>query len=113
MNSCLYRAQVMHHRLEPKQHRFHYNVFMFYLDLSEIDAIARKFLFISRNKFNYFSFNRHPVLLNQDHFLIAGHGDHHDHAGRIRPLHKFPNPLPEQPDEFPLVNNFSFLIHLL
>ena len=56
MNSCLYRAQVMHHRLEPKQHRFHYNVFMFYLDLSEIDAIARKFLFISRNKFNYFSF---------------------------------------------------------
>src|ERR1051326_2320255 len=56
MNSCLYKAQVMHHRFEPKQHRFHYNVFMFYIDLDEIDLLAKKFLLISRNRFNIFNF---------------------------------------------------------
>lgn len=56
MNSCLYRAQVMHHRLEPKQHRFHYNVFMFYIDLDEIDLLVKKYFLISKNRFNIFSF---------------------------------------------------------
>jgi DUF1365 family protein len=56
MNSCLYRARIMHHRLEPKKHRFHYNVFMFYLDLDEIDTLAAKLRLMSRNAFNLFSF---------------------------------------------------------
>jgi uncharacterized protein len=46
----------MHNRTEPKPHRFHYRVFMFWLDLDEIDSVAKKFLLISRNKFNVFSF---------------------------------------------------------
>lgn len=46
----------MHHRLEPKKHRFHYNVFMFYLDLDEIDSLASRFWMLSRNRFNIFSF---------------------------------------------------------
>lgn len=56
MNSCLYKATVMHNRLEPKQHRFHYNVFMFYIDLDEIDMLSKGLWLISRNRFNYFSF---------------------------------------------------------
>ena len=56
MNSALYKATVMHNRLEPKSHRFYYNVFMFYIDLDELDTIAKRFLLISRNKFNVFSF---------------------------------------------------------
>lgn len=56
MNSCLYRAKVMHHRLEPRQHRFHYNIFMFYLDLDELDMVRKKMFFISRNRFNIFNF---------------------------------------------------------
>jgi DUF1365 family protein len=56
MNSCLYKAKVMHHRLEPKVHRFHYNVFMFYVDLDEIDSLAKKLFMFSRNRFNFFSF---------------------------------------------------------
>jgi uncharacterized protein len=56
MTSCLYKATVMHNRLSPKQHRFHYNIFMFYLDLDELDSISEKFLLLSRNKFNFFSF---------------------------------------------------------
>lgn len=56
MNSCLYKARIMHHRLEPKKHSFHYNVFMFYLDLDELDALSSRLKFMSRNRFNIFSF---------------------------------------------------------
>lgn len=56
MNSCLYKALVMHHRLEPKEHRFHYNIFMFYIDLDEIDELTQKLWMLSRNNFNFFNF---------------------------------------------------------
>ncbi|MBS1638206.1 MAG: DUF1365 domain-containing protein [Bacteroidetes bacterium] len=56
MNSCLYKATVMHHRTKPVPHRFHYNVFMFYIDLDELDMLTQKFKMISRNRFNFFSF---------------------------------------------------------
>ena len=46
----------MHHRLEPKRNSFHYNVFMFYLDLDEIDSLTKKLLLVSRNSFNAFNF---------------------------------------------------------
>lgn len=56
MNSCLYKATVMHNRMKPKSHRFHYNVFMFYIDLDELDLLCKKHWLLSRNKFNFFSF---------------------------------------------------------
>lgn len=56
MNSCLYKARVMHNRLSPKQHRFHYDIFMFYLDLDEIDGLGKGLKFMSRNQFNLFNF---------------------------------------------------------
>lgn len=46
----------MHNRLAPKKNRFHYSVFMFYLDLDEIDGIAKKLRLLSRNRFNVFNF---------------------------------------------------------
>lgn len=46
----------MHNRLEPKKNRFHYDVFMFCLDLDEIDSVAKKMRLMSRNKFNFFTF---------------------------------------------------------
>ena len=42
--------------MEPKPHRFHYNVFMFYTDLDEIDILTKKLWMLSRNRFNFFSF---------------------------------------------------------
>ncbi len=64
MNSCLYRCLVMHNRLEPKPHKFNYNVFMFYIDLDEVELLRKKFLLISHNKFNFFNFkdNEHLQL---------------------------------------------------
>ena len=46
----------MHHRLAPKVHRFHYDIFMFYLDLDEIDTLSKRLKFMSRNRFNLFNF---------------------------------------------------------
>lgn len=56
LNSCLYKARVMHTRFAPKQNKFHYDVFMFYLDLDEIDTLHRRLRFMSRNRFNLFNF---------------------------------------------------------
>ena len=56
MNSCLYECDVMHHRLAPRRHRFGYRIFMFYLDLDEIDAVASSIPFFSRNRRNLFAF---------------------------------------------------------
>jgi DUF1365 family protein len=42
--------------MKPKVHRFHYGVFMFYIDLDELAFLSKKLLFFSYNKFNLFSF---------------------------------------------------------
>jgi len=46
----------MHNRLAPKVNRFHYDVFMFYLNLDEIDTLHQQMKFMSRNRFNLFNF---------------------------------------------------------
>lgn len=46
----------MHHRLAPKHHHFHYDIFMFYLDLDELDQLDEKLRWMSRNRFNLFNF---------------------------------------------------------
>lgn len=64
MNSALYRCKVMHNRLAPKKHSFHYNVFMFYIDLDEIRSLSTSLFLFSHNRFNFFSFldNEHLQL---------------------------------------------------
>ena len=56
LNSVLYRCSVMHQRLKPKRHGFRYSVFMFYLDLDELDWLHRHLPFFSRNRWNLYSF---------------------------------------------------------
>lgn len=60
--STLYKCLVMHNRLAPKQHKFMYNIFMFYLDIDVLDALAKKLRLFSRNRFNVFNFR------DDDHF---------------------------------------------
>jgi DUF1365 family protein len=57
----------MHHRLSPKEHRFSYKFFSFYLDLDEIDQLARQIFLLSRNKFNLYAF------YDRDHLQVEGH----------------------------------------
>ena len=57
MNSCLYECSVYHKRLRPKVREFRYRIFMFALDLDEVDAIAHQIPLFSRNRWNCYSFN--------------------------------------------------------
>src|ERR1700744_2911775 len=66
MNSCLYECNVMHHRLSPKEHHFRYRIFMFALDLDEIDEVARRVPLFSRNGPNLYAFR------DRDHLTLAG-----------------------------------------
>ena len=62
LNSCLYECRVMHRRLKPRTHCFTYRVFLFYLDLNEMETLARAARLLSWNRFNLFSFH------DADHF---------------------------------------------
>lgn len=64
--SCLYECRVMHNRLQPVSNKFVYKIFMFWLDLDEIDSLAKRILFMSRNRFNVFSFR------DRDHIVYTG-----------------------------------------
>lgn len=63
-NSSIYAARVMHHRLVPKKHSFWYNIYLFYIDLDEIEVLGRKLRWFSYNRFNLFSFR------DQDHLQL-------------------------------------------
>lgn len=76
LNSCLYKARVMHTRFAPKQNKFHYDVFMFYLDLDEIDTLHRRLRLMSRNRFNLFNFR------DKDHLQLPK--DNPDTSKNIR-----------------------------
>lgn len=56
LTSCLYECVVMHRRLAPKVHQFRYRIFMFCMDLDELDALAARLPIFSRNRLNLFAF---------------------------------------------------------
>ncbi len=64
MNSCLYECRVMHHRLEPKESHFRYRIFMFALDLDELDGL--RVGGFSSNRWNLYSFR------DRDHLTLPG-----------------------------------------
>ena len=55
----------MHHRLVPKKNRFNYDVFMFYIDLDELNELSKKYWLFGFNRFSLFSF------YNKDHANIS------------------------------------------
>ena len=68
LNSCLYETNIMHCRIRPKRHQFMHKIFMFYLDLNEIDVLSEKVLLLSHNKSNIYNF------CDDDHFKADGLG---------------------------------------
>jgi len=65
MNSCLYECTVMHLRVKPKQHRLLHKIFMFYVDLDEIDLICEKNSLVGHNTWRPYSF------YDQDHLPLG------------------------------------------
>lgn len=39
MNSCLYEGTVRHRRYEPVEHRFHYRLYLLFIDLDELPSL--------------------------------------------------------------------------
>jgi len=62
MQSCLYECQVMHHRFAPKSHGFRYRIFLFALDLDELEALPRRVGLFSLNRGNLYSFRENDYL---------------------------------------------------
>jgi DUF1365 family protein len=56
MRSALYECRITHQRFGATPHRFAYDVFAFAFDLSELDELAARIPWFSRNRFNLFSF---------------------------------------------------------
>ncbi len=57
MDSCLYECTVLHRRLSPKRHEFAYKIFLFLLDLDELDDIRRDVPIFGVNEPNLYSLN--------------------------------------------------------
>ncbi|GAC1435349.1 MAG: DUF1365 domain-containing protein [Thermoanaerobaculia bacterium] len=72
MRSALYECRIVHERFTPKQHRFAYRVFAFALDLDEIDALVARIPWLSRNRFNLYSFHDRDHLDIRE--LVRAHG---------------------------------------
>ncbi|MGH1480960.1 MAG: DUF1365 domain-containing protein [Geminicoccales bacterium] len=55
-DACLYAGQVMHHRLQPKRHRFTYRTFTMLFDIDRLQDLDRRLRLFSFERFNLFSF---------------------------------------------------------
>jgi len=62
VNSCLYECTVMHARFAPKRHRFAYRIFLFGVDLDELDTLHRRLRLFSVNRANLYSFREADYL---------------------------------------------------
>lgn len=65
MNSALYECTVLHRRLQPKRHEFVYRIFLFWLDLDELDEVAGRVPIFGVNRRNLYSFR------DGDHFSLG------------------------------------------
>ncbi|NDV63545.1 DUF1365 domain-containing protein [Puniceicoccales bacterium CK1056] len=65
MQSSLYNCHVFHKRVSPVDYGFTSRIFMWMLDLDEIDEVARSNRFFSRNRFNVYSFR------DDDHLYLG------------------------------------------
>jgi len=66
IRSALYECRVMHHRLAPVEHRFEYGIFLWCLDLDELDALSARSKWFGRNLRRLYSFR------DDDHLVETG-----------------------------------------
>lgn len=62
LKSCIYEGTVLHQRLVPRTHEFSYQACMLYLDIDELQSIAKKTRFFSLQKRNLMWFNREDYI---------------------------------------------------
>lgn len=62
MRSRLYTCQVMHARFHPRRHRFAYGIFLFAIDLDELDTLDRRLRWFSVGRRNLYRFDEADYL---------------------------------------------------
>jgi len=62
MRSCLYECRITHHRFAPKAHGFAYRIFLFALDLDELEGLPRQLRLFSVNRPNLYSLRENDYL---------------------------------------------------
>ena len=55
VESCLYRGEVVHRRLNPLRHELRYRVFNLLADVDRLDELSRTLTLFSYNRANMFS----------------------------------------------------------
>ena len=53
--TCLYRGEVVHRRLNPVRHELRYRVFNLFADVDKLEETSASLRFFSYNRFNLFS----------------------------------------------------------
>ncbi len=71
MRSSLYECRVMHQRISPRRHGFKYRMFLFALDLDELDEAAQRVKGFAHNRRSLYEFR------DTDHIVMPGM----EHAG--------------------------------
>ena len=66
LRSCLYECTVLHRRFSPKPHEFLYRIFLFCIDLEELEKLANYSLLLGVNRSAVYSFQ------NKDHLGKTG-----------------------------------------
>ena len=62
MNSCFYECEMTHARFFPRRHRFAYRIFLFAIDLDELEALHNRVAIFSFNRWNVYSFRDRDYL---------------------------------------------------
>lgn len=75
MNSCLYECQVMHARFAPRPHRFLYRIFLFAIDLDELDELDQRLPLFAVNHANLYSFRERDYLPTGERLHNAASSD--------------------------------------
>jgi len=57
-NSCLYKGTIRHRRFTPVANQFKYRMFMWYIDLDELDQVIKQHWFVREGKLGIASFHR-------------------------------------------------------
>lgn len=71
MQSKIYEGMVTHRRTTPVEHSFRYKLFMMYIDLDEVNSLARISPFLSLERFNLATFRRRDYHRPKIHDLKA------------------------------------------
>lgn len=62
LSSGLFECRVMHARLAPREHRFLYRIFLFAIDLDELEELPRRLRLFSLGRRNLYSFRERDYL---------------------------------------------------